>query len=145
MRGRMAKKAHPGRCPEQELIALRTLVTNQAREVFCDGSLPATLINLRAAVPSTFMLLPSRSTSAGPLVVLDTALLPCSKQDQPRQTFFLDRPRPAIHVRIQIRAPCWRSKRIHASRLDQFSKGLAGLRISVMQQIAAASQVSQSE
>src|SRR6266705_4415607 len=30
------------------------------------------------AVPSTFMLLPSRSTSAGPPVVLDTALLPCS-------------------------------------------------------------------
>src|SRR5258707_969221 len=33
-------------------------------------------------------------------------------------------------------------KRIHVSRPDQFSKGLAELRISVMQQIAAASQAS---
>src|SRR5437879_4483659 len=45
-----------------------------------------------------------------------------SKQDQPRQTFFFDRPHPAFRVRVQIRAPCWQSKRIHTSRLDQFSK-----------------------
>src|SRR5438046_10011763 len=84
------------------------------------------------------MSLPSRNTSAGRPVVLDTALLPCSfsppprrkqdpivfalvvalrvvmydvllqrspqrrfsKQDQPRQTFFLDRPHPAFRVRV---------------------------------------------
>src|SRR6266404_2890878 len=106
------------------------------------------------------MPLPSRSTSTGPPVVLDTALLPCSSlppaaketrsdcfalmvallvvmydillqrspqrrfsnQDQPRQTFFFDRPHPAFRVRVQIRASCWHSKRIHVSRLDQFSK-----------------------
>src|SRR5216683_3919624 len=45
-----------------------------------------------------------------------------SKQDQPRQTFFFDRPHPAFRVRVQIRASCWQSKRIHASRLDQFPK-----------------------
>ncbi len=45
-----------------------------------------------------------------------------SKQDQPRQTFFFDRPHPAFRIRVQIRASCWQSKRIHASRLDQFSK-----------------------
>src|SRR5258707_14731540 len=62
-----------------------------------------------------------------------------SKQDQPRQTFFFDRPHPALRVCVQIRASCWQSKRIHASRLDQFSKGLAELRISVMQQIDSGS------
>src|SRR5499425_3491926 len=65
-----------------------------------------------------------------------------SNQDQPRQTFFFDRPDPAFCIRVQIRASCWQSKRMHASRLDQFSKGFAELRISVMQQIAAASQAS---
>src|SRR6266576_7006895 len=44
------------------------------------------------------------------------------KQDQPRQTFLFDRPYPAFRVRVQIRASCWQSKRIHASRLDQFPK-----------------------
>jgi hypothetical protein len=38
------QKNYPARCPEQELIALCTLVTNQAREIFCDGSFPASLI-----------------------------------------------------------------------------------------------------
>ena len=37
-----------------------------------------------------------------------------SKQDQPRQTFFFDRPHPAFRGRVEIRAPCWQSKRIHA-------------------------------
>src|SRR6266404_6091416 len=108
------------------------------------------------AVPSTFMPLPSRSTSAGPpqsfstphcshvppclrprreqdpivfvlmgalLVVMYDILLQrspqqrFSKQDQPRQTFFFDRPHPAFRVRVQIRASCWQSKRIHVSRL----------------------------
>src|SRR6266403_5872364 len=73
----------PGRCPEPEIIALRTLMINQAREVSCQGRFPASLIYVLIvspwpAVPSTFMPLPSRSTSAGPPVVLDTALLPCS-------------------------------------------------------------------
>src|SRR5258707_9767759 len=34
-----------------------------------------------------------------------------SKEDQSRQTFFFDRPHPAFHVRVQIRASCWQSKR----------------------------------
>jgi hypothetical protein len=34
-RWRMVKKTRPGRYPEQELIALRTLMINQVREVFC--------------------------------------------------------------------------------------------------------------
>src|SRR6267378_5575991 len=129
------------------------------------------------------MPLPSRSTSAGLPVVLDTVLLPCSplplgakeqnpivfalmvalpvvmfqillqrspqrrfsKQDQPRQTFVFDRLHPAFCVRVQIRASCWQSKRIHTSRLDQVSKGWAELRISVVQQIAAAPQACQCE
>src|SRR5215475_7867675 len=55
---------------------------NQAREVFCQGRFPASLIYVlivspSPAVPSTFMPLPSRSISAGRPVVLDTAPLPC--------------------------------------------------------------------
>src|SRR5258706_6952671 len=182
------QKTRPSRCPEPKLIALLTLMINQAREVSCQRRFPASLIYVliaspSPAVPTTFTPLPSRSTSAGPPVVQSFSpphcshLPPClrprrkqdpivfplmvallvvmydmllqrspqrrfSKQDQPRQTFFFDRPYPAFRVRVQIRAPCWQSKRIHASRLDQFSKGLAELRISVVQQIAAASQAS---
>src|SRR5258708_33380742 len=126
------------------------------------------------------MPLPSRSTSAGRPVVLDTALLPCSFLPPSAQETrsdslcpdgcaphgnvryiaatlaaakilqtgsastdtLLGPTHPAFRVRVQIRAPCWQSKRIHTSRLDQFSKGLAELRISVMQQIAPASQAS---
>ena len=65
-----------------------------------------------------------------------------SKQDQPRQTFLFDRLHPAFRVRVQIRASCWQSKWIHTSRLDPFSKAWAELRISVVQQIAAAPQAS---
>src|SRR6267378_2484212 len=77
------QKTRPGRCPDQELIALRKLMINKAREVSCQGRFPASLIYVliaspSPAVPSTLMPLPSRSTSAGPPVVLDTALLPCS-------------------------------------------------------------------
>src|SRR5437588_1940422 len=77
------EKTRPGRCSEPELIAQRPLMINQAREVFCQGRLPASLIYVLVvspwpAVPSTFMPLPFRNTSAGPPVVLDTALLPCS-------------------------------------------------------------------
>ncbi len=38
------KKTRPGRCTEQELIALRTSMIIQAREVFCQGRVPASLI-----------------------------------------------------------------------------------------------------
>src|SRR5260370_32072049 len=79
----MVKKLVLAAAPEPELIALRTLMLNRAREVFCQGRFPASLIYVLIvspwpAVPSTFMPLPSRSTSAGPPVGLDTALLPCS-------------------------------------------------------------------
>ena len=58
---------------------------NQAREIFCQGKFPSSLIYVLivepvGCVPSTFMPLPSRSTSAGPPVVLDTALLPRYKE-----------------------------------------------------------------
>ena len=77
------EKTRPGRCSEPELITQRPLMINQAREVFCQGRLPASLIYVLVvspwpAVPSTFMPLPFRNTSAGRPVVLDTALLPCS-------------------------------------------------------------------
>ena len=53
------EKTRPGRCPEQQLIAQRPLMINQAREVFCQGRLPASLIYVvvspSPAVPSTFM------------------------------------------------------------------------------------------
>src|SRR5882762_1462885 len=84
---RMLPAAHFGQktrpCPELEIITLRTLMINQAREVFCQRRFPASLIYVLIvssppAVPSTLMPLPSRSTSAGLPVVLDTALLPCS-------------------------------------------------------------------
>jgi len=62
----MAKKLVPVR--EQELIALRLLITNQAWEVVCQGGFPASLIYVlilspSPAVASTFVPLPSRNTS----------------------------------------------------------------------------------
>ena len=81
MRSPYGEKTRPGPCPEPELIALRTLMINQAREVFCQGRFPASfvlIVSPSPAVPSTVMPLPSRNTSAGRPVVLDTALLPCS-------------------------------------------------------------------
>src|SRR6266404_4145992 len=62
------QKTRPGRCPDQELIALRKLMINKAREVSCQGRFPASLIYVliaspSPAVPSTLMPLPSRSTS----------------------------------------------------------------------------------
>jgi|SRR5215472_17822784 len=51
---------------------------NQAREAFCQGrfrvSLNALIVSQSPAVPPTFLPLPSRNTSAGRPVVLDTAL-----------------------------------------------------------------------
>src|SRR5437763_4066222 len=83
MRSPYGEKTRPGPCPEPELIALRTLMINQARQRFCKWRFPASLIYVlivspSPAVPSTVMPLPSRNTSAGRPVVLDTALLPCS-------------------------------------------------------------------
>ena len=77
------QKTRPGRGPEPEIIPLRTLMVNQAREVFCQRRFPASLVYVLIvspppAVPSILMPLPSRSTSAGLPVVLDIALLPCS-------------------------------------------------------------------
>jgi len=76
-----SEKTGPGHGSEQRLIAQRPPVINQAREVFCQGRFPASLIYVlivspSTAVPPTFMPLPSRNTSAGRPVVLDTALLP---------------------------------------------------------------------
>jgi hypothetical protein len=80
-----ASAAHFGQktrpCPEPEIIALQTLMINQAQEVF--GRFPASLIYVlivspSPAVPPTPMPLPSRSISAGPPAALDTALLLCS-------------------------------------------------------------------
>ena len=42
----MVKKTGPGHCPEQQLIAQRPSMINQAREVFCQGRFPASLISL---------------------------------------------------------------------------------------------------
>ena len=77
------EKTRPGHCPERQVIAQRPSMINQAREVFCQGRFPASLICVlivspSPAVPPTFMPLPSRNTSAGRPVVLDTALLQCS-------------------------------------------------------------------
>jgi hypothetical protein len=62
------QKTRPGLCPEPEIIPLRPLMINQAREVFCQRRLPASLIYVLivTSCPSTLMPLPSRSTSAGP-------------------------------------------------------------------------------
>src|SRR5467141_539175 len=72
------QKTHPGRC--LEIIAQRTLMKSGPGGL-CQSRFPVSLIYVVSpwpAVPSTFMPLPSRSTSAGPPVILDTALLPCS-------------------------------------------------------------------
>src|SRR5215469_15556669 len=80
--GSYDEKTGPGHCSEQQLIPQRSPMINQAREVFCQGRFPASLtyvliVSPSHAVPQTFMPLPSRNTSAGRPVVLDTALLPC--------------------------------------------------------------------
>ena len=45
------QETDPGRCPEPELIALRTLMINQAREGFCQGEFPASLIYVLTVEP----------------------------------------------------------------------------------------------
>src|SRR5215472_9287064 len=83
LRSPCGEKTRPGHCPERQVIAQRPSMINQAREVFCQGRFPASLICVlivspSPAVPPTFMPLPSRNTSAGRPVVVDTALLPGS-------------------------------------------------------------------
>src|SRR5215472_11156030 len=70
-----------GEKTKQRLIAQRPPMINQAREVFCQGRFPASLIYVlivspSTAVPPTFMPPPSRNSSAGRPVVPGTALLP---------------------------------------------------------------------
>src|SRR6516164_7288166 len=77
------EKTRAGHGPEQQLFAQRPSMINQAREVFCPGRFPASLlyaliVSPSPAVPSTFTPLPSCNTSAGRPVVLGTALLPSS-------------------------------------------------------------------
>jgi hypothetical protein len=48
-----------------------------------------------------------------------------SKQHQPRQTLSFDRPAPSVLRTSSNLDFYWQSKRIHASRLDQFSNVLA--------------------
>ena len=79
----MVKKTRPGQCPEQQLIAQRPSMINEAREVLCQRRFSASLIYVlivspSPAVPPTLMPLPSRNTSAGRPVVPGTALLPGS-------------------------------------------------------------------
>jgi len=69
---RLVKKTRP--CPELEIITLRTLMINQAREVFCQRRFPASLIYCADREPTASC--PVDSYAASP-VVLDTALLPC--------------------------------------------------------------------
>src|SRR5882762_1053281 len=47
-----AEQTRPGRCPEQELIALRPLMINQAREVFCQRRFPPSLIYVADREPT---------------------------------------------------------------------------------------------
>jgi hypothetical protein len=99
------EKTRPGHCPEQQLIAQRPSMINQAREAFCQGRFPASLIYVlivspSPAVPSLFMPLPSRNTSAGRPVVLDTALLPLSFLPSSEKETICDFPCPdgsALH------------------------------------------------
>ena len=52
------EKTRPGQCPEQQLIAQRPSMINEAREVLCQGRFPASLIDVLivspSPVPSTF-------------------------------------------------------------------------------------------
>ena len=65
-----------------------------------------------------------------------------SKQDQPRQTFFFDRPHPAFCVRVQIRASRWQSKRIHVSRFHRLPKRQTKFGVTIVQQVPATFQES---
>jgi len=51
MRSPYGEKTRPGPCPEPELIALRTLMINQARQRFCKWRFPASLIYVLKVSP----------------------------------------------------------------------------------------------
>src|SRR5215472_12939056 len=81
---------------------------NQAREAFCQGRFPASLIYVLivspspavSSVSSTFMPLPSRNTSAGRPVVPGIALLPLSFLPSSEKETIFDFPCPdgsALH------------------------------------------------
>jgi hypothetical protein len=99
------EKTDPGHCPEQQLIAQRPSMINQAQDVFSQGSFRASLIYVlivspSPAVPSTSMPPPSRNTSAGRLVVPGTALLPLSFLPSSEKETICDFPCPdgsALH------------------------------------------------
>lgn len=48
------QKTHLGHSPQPELIALRTLMINQAREIFCQGKFPSSLIDVLIAEPVAY-------------------------------------------------------------------------------------------
>src|SRR6516164_455378 len=77
-------------------FALAASLGANHREVFCQARFPASLIyalivSPSPAVPSTFMPLPSRNTSAGRPVVPGTALLPRLLQRQKAQRHVSER------------------------------------------------------
>ena len=45
------EKTRPGYCPEQQLFARRPSMINEAREVFCQGRFPASLIYVLTVNP----------------------------------------------------------------------------------------------
>ena len=71
------EKTRPGLCPERQVIARRPSMINQAREVFCQGRCPASLIYVSTVTHRPlFRRLLCRFP--GRQVVPGTALLPCS-------------------------------------------------------------------
>jgi hypothetical protein len=75
--------------PRSRIVALRMLMINQVQDV--TGRFPASLIYVAdrepiAGCPVNPYAAPSRSTSAGLPVVLDTARLPCSPSPPAKET-----------------------------------------------------------
>ena len=94
------------RCPV-DFYAASLVVLQQAAQSFSTphcSHVPPCLRSRRKQDPIVFALIVAL------LVVMYDVLLQrspqgrFSKQDQPRQTFFFDRPHPAFRVRVQIRA-----------------------------------------
>src|SRR6516164_7445855 len=83
----------PGHCPRQQPIGQRPSMIDQAREVFCQGRFPASLIyalivSPSPAVPSTLCPLPlvilqqaAQSVSTPPSSLVPSYLRPPRKQD----------------------------------------------------------------
>ena len=62
----MVKKTGQGHCSEQQLLAQRPSMINQAREVFCRGEIPSILNNVLIVSPSPAV----PPTRRFPLVIL---------------------------------------------------------------------------